>query len=68
MHGQMKMCTLGCVPNISHCTQLNGQIELNIATSYIIIFVIVDLFTHGSKFSKFIQSYMPSNTLLLIPN
>ena len=28
----------------------------------------VDLFTHGSKLSKFIQSEVPSNTLLLIPN
>ena len=28
----------------------------------------VDLFTHGNKLSEFIQSDVPSNTLLLIPN
>ena len=35
--------------------------------SQAIPFVAVDLFMHGSKLSEFIQSDVPSNTLLLIP-
>ena len=37
-------------------------------TVYAYLFVAVDLFIHGSKLSEFIQSDVPSNTLLLIPN
>ena len=34
----------------------------------LILFVADDLFMHGSKLSEFIQSDVPSNTLLPIPN
>ena len=37
-------------------------------TVWAITFAAVALFMHGSKLSEFIQSDVPSNTLLLIPN
>ena len=55
-----------------HCTELFSwgkirQISQRV-TVWAIPFVAVDLFIQGSKLSEFIQSNMPSNTLLLIPN
>ena len=68
----MKICTLGRAPNISHIAVLNAtelfsweksgkyrnktQYELSLLSLLI------------SKLSEFIQSDVPSNTLLLIPN
>ena len=45
--------------------------QVNTATSYVLYelsFLPVYLFMHVSKLSEFIQSDVPSNILLLIPN
>ena len=69
----MKICTLGRVHIAAFDTtelfswEKSGK-QRNESQYELSLFVAVDLFMHGSKLSEFIQSDVPSNTLLLIPN
>ena len=69
----MKICTLGRVHIAAFDTtelfswEKSGK-HRNESQYELSLFVAVDLFMHVSKLSEFIQSDVPSNTLLLIPN